>query len=399
MGRSPTFLVGAERQRTILDEFQKRGQHLSEAYQKNKPLCFVGNAFQKTHPQKAVPGHRDADATMVSPVLLGVADGVSQIEEFGMDASELPNELLRACEELALDQLIPDNAMRTGRYTGPTQLMREAYEATESLGSTTVLLAIMDNSTLIHSRLHPMIAILSIGDCELLVLRRPQSPQEPPVLQAVFHTEMQRIDGHAQSPLQVARVDDKVDPDFDESLAIEVIERGSAVHCLSAYEGDILVMGSDGVFDNMFIDEIVTFCNEMLPPRPPNTPFEATSPTRLYEVARRIVAESHAKTTRLPNGRFPETPIGQGGKMDDTCCVVGEVVEWTEADREKWQMVRGRRWHNSMFTCGGCNAEDSADSQDEGMAHRSERSRGIKAAHYDSESSGSEEEQAACKIL
>merc|ERR1711912_42505 len=102
--------------------------------------------------------------------------------------------------------------------------MGEAYESTESLGSTTVLLA-------------------------------------------VFHTEMQRIDGHMQTPLQLARVDDRVDPEFDEDIALEVIERGSAVHCVSTYEGDIVVMGSDGVFDNLFLDEIVDICNRFMPPQ------------------------------------------------------------------------------------------------------------------------------------
>ena len=33
------------------------------------------------------------------------------------------------------------------------------------------------------------------------------------------HTEMQRIDGHAQTPLQLARVDERIDPDFHEDLA------------------------------------------------------------------------------------------------------------------------------------------------------------------------------------
>ena len=39
-------------------------------------------------------------------------------------------------------------------------------------------------------------------------------------------------------PLQLARVDARIDPNFHEALTIEVIERGSAVHCVSAYEGD-----------------------------------------------------------------------------------------------------------------------------------------------------------------
>lgn len=41
-----------------------------------------------------------------------------------------------------------------------------------------------------------------------------------------------------------------------EELALEVIERGSAVHCVSAYEGDIIVLGSDGVFDNLYLEEV-----------------------------------------------------------------------------------------------------------------------------------------------
>merc|ERR1719343_1474135 len=142
--------------------------------------------------------------------------------------------------------------------------MRQAYESTESLGSTTVLLAIMDNSSKIHGKLHPMIAVLSIGDCEILILRRAEGR-----LEQVFHTEMQRIGGHAQSPLQVARVDDSVDPLFSEDIALEVIERGSAVHFVSAFEGDIVILGSDGVFDNLFVEEIVSICEETLPPKYP----------------------------------------------------------------------------------------------------------------------------------
>lgn len=40
----------------------------------------------------------------------------------------------------------------------------------------------------------------------------------------------------------------RIDPNFHEGLTIEVIERGSAVHCVSAYEGDVVIMGSDPSF-------------------------------------------------------------------------------------------------------------------------------------------------------
>ncbi|CAE7203353.1 NUF2 [Symbiodinium natans] len=212
MKRSPTFLVGTVQQKDILGEFQKREQHYTEEYSKNKPLCFSARAFQQPHPAKVRMGYKDADATLTSPMLLGVCDGVSQLEEFQMDPSLLPNELLRTCEELAMLQLMPDtNIAPQDQYRGPISLLKEAYQETTSYGSTTVLLAALDNSTRIHGKLHPMIAVLSIGDCELLMLRRTNGRQSE--LEAVFHTEMQRIDYNVQTPLQLARVDERIDED------------------------------------------------------------------------------------------------------------------------------------------------------------------------------------------
>merc|ERR1719454_1518928 len=188
-------------------------------------------------------------------------------------------------------------------YDGPVSLMKAAYESTESLGSTTVLLGILDNSTRIHGKLHPMVAVLTIGDCELLILRRLNGRQS--ALEAVFHTEMQRIGGHAQQPIQIARIDERVDPDFDEDCAVEVIERGSAVHYVSAYEGDILVMGSDGVFDNLFLDEIVDIVNQELRPQSYHPRgYVPTDPAILRRVSQRIVMESHGKTSPGPNGYY-----------------------------------------------------------------------------------------------
>lgn len=348
--RSPTFLVGNAQQSQLLDEFHRHEQVLSEQYIKNKPLSFSGRAYQKQHPAKG--NSTDADVTLVAPMLVGVADGVSQIEDFGIDPSELPRELLAACEELAIDQLVPGQEAHKDVYRGPIPLMREAFESTEVLGSTTVLLAVLDNQTQIHGKLHPMIAVMSVGDCEIMILRRVKSRQSP--LEMVFHTEMQRIDGHAQTPLQVARVDDRVDPEFDEEMTIDVIERGSAVHCVSAYEGDIVVLGSDGVFDNLFRDEILDLVNQQLPP-PQSSRFQATPPEALSRIAQRVVNDCHSKTVRRQDGSYSETPIGRGGKKDDTSCVVAEVVEWTQAHNDHCVQKRRTRQVQKMrsfFFCG-----------------------------------------------
>uniref|UniRef100_A0A7S1L516 Protein phosphatase n=1 Tax=Alexandrium catenella TaxID=2925 RepID=A0A7S1L516_ALECA len=398
--RSPTFLVGTDKQRGILDEFRRHEQHFTEEYQKNKPLCFTARSFQQTHPAKVRMGYKDADATLTSPMLLGVCDGVSQLEEFKMDPSLLPNELLKTCEELAMTQLMPDMQVTPhDAYRGPISLLKEAYEATTSFGSTTVLLAALDNGTKIHGKLHPMIAVLSIGDCELLMLRRTNGRQGE--LEAVFHTEMQRIDFNVQTPLQLARVDGRIDEDFEESIALEVIEKGSAVHCVSAYEGDILVLGSDGVFDNLFLDEIVEICNEILRPSK-KSDFEPSSPALLSQVAQRIVKDSHAKSGHGAGGQFLDTPIGKGGKVDDTSVVVAEIVELTEAHKQIWQQVRRTRRWKSVLSCGGmqCGAErapcvscEHDDDDERRSPPRSQRTRG-----EESDSDGSTEEGSKCTI-
>jgi hypothetical protein len=199
-----------------------------------------------------------------------------------------------------------------------------------------------------------MIAVLAIGDCELLVLRRCGGRTKQ--LEAVFHTEMQRIDGNAQAPLQVARVDDRVDVNFDESITIDVIEKGSAVHCMSAYEGDILVQGSDGLFDNLFLDEIVDIVNEYLKPNNPHGAFVPVRPDVLEQISRRIVAECHRKTDPGPGGMMRDAPIGKGGKVDDTCCVVGEVIEWTDQHTEVWG--RAQRKRNGRHAGAFCGVKD-----------------------------------------
>jgi hypothetical protein len=159
---------------------------------------------------------------------------------------------------------------------------------------------------------------------------------------------MQRVDGNAQSPLQLARVDETVDPNFSPDTMTEVIERGSAVHCVSAYEGDVFVLGTDGVFDNLFVDEVVAICNDMLY-RPPSQKFRPLDRGMLGETAKKIVSESHSKTQ--PPHR--DCPIGKGGKVDDTSCIVGECVEWTEEHGQAWSDLRRRKWFKDFFTCGG----------------------------------------------
>eukprot|EP00397_Hematodinium_sp_SG-2012_P025717 GEMP01026888.1.p1 GENE.GEMP01026888.1~~GEMP01026888.1.p1 ORF type:complete len:412 (+),score=102.06 GEMP01026888.1:29-1237(+) len=402
MKRSPTFLVGTAAARNSLADFQKKEEHVETSFGKRLgiPLCFHGETYQRTHPAKQRFGYKDADSVLVSPMMVGVCDGVSQLEEFGMDPSELPRELMRTCEDFAMNQLVPDEK-GSDVYRGPVSLLCDAYEATDVLGSTTVLICALDNMSKIHGKVHPMIAVLSIGDCELLLLRRNQHR----ALEAIFHTEMQRIDGHAQTPLQVARVDERIDPDFDDEIALEVIREGSAVHCLSTYEGDIVVLGSDGVFDNLFIHEIVSILDATMPPDQGDKPFEPTSKTILRTVCEKIIIAAHGKSGNNGRDRTRLTPIGPGGKVDDTSVVVAEVVEWTKAHGTALRDVRGKKRLQKLLGCfvGSQRASDcmfppkGMDDEDDDTNDSENDNDDVSEEESDSEEE--EEPQARCTIL
>jgi len=365
--RAPTFYVETERQSSTLATFQRREELVLDVIHRNKILCFHAKEYQKQHPDKAKRKIRDADVTMESPMILGVADGVSQIEDFGIDASELPKELLHTCQHLGATKLDPASStfLPQDRYRGPIPLLREAFELTESLGSTTAVLALLDNSTKIHGKPHPMIAVITVGDCQLIMLRRTQVPVSESRFEEVFKTEMQRIDGHVQTPLQIARIGKDVDPNFHDGITVEVIERGSGVHCVSAYEGDLVVMGSDGVFDNLFPDEVRDICNSILPPGT----LVPTPEDKMRELAETIVLAAHEKTYLGPDGRTRDTPIGRGGKVDDTAVVVGEVVEWTEERARCWRQrspIQPRCGLWQWCECPGeCEVEETIDVEDD----------------------------------
>ncbi|CAE7665351.1 unnamed protein product [Symbiodinium microadriaticum] len=137
-------------------------------------------------------------------------------------------------------------------------------------------------------------------------------------------------------------------------------------------------------------------CNEILP-APTANHFSPMPAQYLSQAAQRIVKESHAKSDCV-NGQFLDTPIGKGGKVDDTSVVVGEIIEWTEAHTQIWSEVRRNRRWKDVISCGGlqcgmgprhpCSCEGEDD----------ERSRFRGRSEDASEDGSSDEEEGVCSI-
>merc|ERR1740133_121699 len=90
----------------------------------------------------------------------------------------------------------------------------------------------------------------------------------------------------------------------------------------------------------------------MLQATPKGMRFQPADRRLLGNIARRIVMESHGKTTPI-QGHYRETPIGRGGKIDDTSCVIAQVVEWTDAHGDAWAKIRSQQKWTNLLTCGG----------------------------------------------
>merc|ERR1719327_2231019 len=166
----------------------------------------------------------------------------------GIPPDELPREILYRCREI----LETVGGHPQSLATSPNQhwlksLIEEAYESTQCLGSTTVLITHLEEGHL---------SVANIGDCCLLLLR-PVSPHQS-ALNLVYKTEATRYD--ANKPVQVSRLDG-----VDEEHIRNVI-RGAAVDVMPVRHGDILVMGSDGLFDNLHDEDCIRIVEQHCTP-------------------------------------------------------------------------------------------------------------------------------------
>ncbi|KAF3947795.1 hypothetical protein CMV_026125 [Castanea mollissima] len=109
----------------------------------------------------------------------------------------------------------------------PHFLLRKAHAATSSIGSATVIVAMLERNGILK--------ISSVGDCGLRVIREGQ---------IIFSTSPQ--EHYFDCPYQLS------------SKVVGQTYLDAMVNNVELTEGDTTVMGSDGLFDNVFDHEIVS---------------------------------------------------------------------------------------------------------------------------------------------
>lgn len=165
-------------------------------------------------------------------------------------------------------------------------------------GSTTSLVAILDKAS-------GMLDVCNVGDCNLLLIRNGKLVGEVGITQHSFN-----------APYQIRK-------DHRSALAyIPHSNRGIKCNTFQLHRGDVLLAGSDGLFDNVFKSDLVNCVNE-----------HSTMSGNWDTLAENILQE--ALKNAKSNYVTPFTEEAQkngwrgrtGGKKDDTSVVVAYLTD------------------------------------------------------------------------
>ncbi|KAK9511516.1 hypothetical protein O3M35_000155 [Rhynocoris fuscipes] len=164
-------------------------------------------------------------AKVKSADVLGVADGVGGWRQYGIDPGEFSSNLMRTCERL----------VNSGRFirSQPSSLLARSYnELLENkqsiLGSSTACLLVLnrDNRTLYTA---------NIGDSGFVIVRHGQVIHRSEEQQHYFNT-----------PYQLSLPP----PDHSRSVLSDSPESANTTN-LIVEDGDVILLATDGVFDNV----------------------------------------------------------------------------------------------------------------------------------------------------
>ncbi|GAX85130.1 hypothetical protein CEUSTIGMA_g12550.t1 [Chlamydomonas eustigma] len=294
-------------------------------------LKLVAGTAMIPHIDKVEKGGEDAACISLKALgAIGVADGVSGWADEGIDPAEYSRTLIRFASEALESSEHPHGA-------DPREVIRHAHVSTVMAGSSTICVAVMKP----HGKMH----VANLGDSGVRVIREGQ---------VVFASEAQQ---HVfNMPYQLSHPSIIESPDNADCADVSLVD---------VQPGDIIVMATDGLYDNVFDEEIARICVEALkarrtaallalaggdaPPSPQsfhkaaslrreaeNAPLTTADAEHvamsIARVAHAYALNPHQKTpwsvsaceTGMPWARFF---LKGGGKMDDVTVIVGFVVE------------------------------------------------------------------------
>ncbi|KAG8372041.1 hypothetical protein BUALT_Bualt12G0025400 [Buddleja alternifolia] len=247
---------------------------------KRRTLMMIADSFYIPKHNISKPRGEDAHFLSHDSQVIGVSDGVGGWARKGIDAGEYARELMLNAA-YALDDLDPDNV-------DPKEVLIKAYLNTEAKGSATACIITLAGDNILRAA--------NLGDSGFCVIRAGKTFYKSPVQQHRFNYPYQMGRSCGTSPEEAEEI----------AVAVE--------------SGDVIIVGTDGLFDNVFPEDIeaaVELCLE-----------DEKSPEILaWTLARAALVKSLETTTASPfEVAAYEAGIEHfGGKYDDITVVVAFV--------------------------------------------------------------------------
>uniref|UniRef100_A0A0D9XJ28 Protein phosphatase n=1 Tax=Leersia perrieri TaxID=77586 RepID=A0A0D9XJ28_9ORYZ len=242
-------------------------------------LVLASGAAILPHPSKVATGGEDAYFIACNG-WFGVADGVGQWSFEGINAGLYARELMDGCKKF-----ITEN--QGAADLKPEQVLSKAADEAHSPGSSTVLVAHFDGQFLNAS---------NIGDSGFLVIRNGEVYQKSKPMVYGFNF-----------PLQIEKGDNPLKLVQNYTIELE--------------DGDVIVTASDGLFDNVYEQEVATIVSKSLQADLKPTEIAEHLAAKAQEVGR-----SAAGSTPFSDAALAVGYLGfSGGKLDDIAIVVSIV--------------------------------------------------------------------------
>ncbi|KAI8592050.1 phosphatase 2C-like domain-containing protein [Geranomyces variabilis] len=233
---------------------------------------------------------------------MGVADGVGGWSQYkGANPALYSRTLMHyASAELEkLDDLLDaDYSIQDYNNVDPRAILQLSYDQTnvdvakaKILGSTTAIIAVLRDDEL---------RIANLGDCGVLIVRN----DEP-----IFRSEEQQHSFNFPYQLGTGSRDS---PSDAQTFAVKI------------QEDDIVILGSDGMFDNVFDEDIVEIVRAVVNGRGGSVDPQRISDALLRR-AREIAEDSRYASSPFQSRAIQEGMYYQGGKMDDVTVLTGVV--------------------------------------------------------------------------
>lgn len=182
-----------------------------------KNLKLVSGSCYLPHPEKEATGGEDAHFICDEEQAIGVADGVGGWAEVGIDSGLFSRELMSYSVSAIQEQ-------PKGSSIDPLMVLEKAHSQTTAKGSSTAcIIALTDKGLL----------AINLGDSGFTVVRDGTTVFQSPVQQHGFNFTYQLESGNSGD-----------------------VPSSGQVFTIDVESGDVIVAGTDGVYDNLYNEDI-----------------------------------------------------------------------------------------------------------------------------------------------